>query len=150
MKKKLTIIDIIIVFCVIFAVVFACTKLIGSNKKSDVTMTYTVLVTDYNPEIATKVVPSDNVLLDPVQEVYGKVAAVELKPSEKYMFNSNTGHFVKQTTEERVDIYMTVEAPVTKDEYGFAVGEKYVRIGSGQSVSGSGYSVNGYVVDINE
>ena len=132
------------------AIAFVGIKLIGSIGNKTENITYTVLVNDHMPEIASTVVPTDNVLLDPVKEVYGKVTNVELKPSEKYLFNSVSGQFVKQTTEDRVDIYMTVEAPVTKDDYGVAVGEKYLRVGYSQGISGPGYAVTGYIIDIGE
>ena len=150
MKKKLTIIDIIIVLLILLVIGFAGIKLIGSIGNKTDSVTYTVLVNDHMPEIARTVVPADNVLLDPVQEVYGKVTDVELKPSEKYMFNSISGQFVKQTTEDRVDIYLTVEAPVTRDDYGVAVGEKYLRVGYSQGINGPGYAVTGYIVDVME
>lgn len=150
MKKKLTFIDIIIVLCIILVVAFAAVKVIGSNNKATKTINYTVLVSDHVPEVAQTVIPAEDILLDPSQEVYGKVVNVELKPSERYLFNSLSGQFVKQSTEERVDIYITVEAPVIEDEYGFCVGSKYLRVGDVQGISGPGYAVTGYIIDIGE
>ena len=150
-KVKITLIDILIIVAIILVCVLGISmlkKTMGTSNTKHVV--YTVLVADQTPEVAQSIAPESNVLLDPTEEAYGSVTNVEVKPAEGSFFSVSEGKFVQQSTEEKKDVYVTVEADATDNEWGYDIGRQHIRVGASQSISGRGYGVNGYIVDIAE
>jgi len=90
MKKKITIVDILIVLAVVLVAVFVFGKFSGTAGASKKTVTYTVLVTSVMPEVADSMVPDDNVLLDAKGNAYGRDTNVSVSPSQDSYLNQQT------------------------------------------------------------
>ena len=148
MKKKLTIVDIIIILAVVIVGIVGFKMLSGNSQSATKTVSFKVLVTDQLPEVASAVVVSDNVLLDASSNKFGKVTGVEIKPCEETYFDLKSEKFVKRTINNRNDIYITAEAEVVEHEWGYELGDHKVRIGEKQIVSAPAYGVEGYIVEI--
>ncbi len=146
MKKKLTIVDILIIAGVLIVGIVGFSMLPRGTVNNSVTVTYKVLVTDQLPEVAKSVVISDNVLLDASDNKYGKVVGVEVKPCEETYFDAKNEKFVKRTINDRNDIYITVEANAQEQDWGYVLGDHNIRIGEKQIVSAPSYGVEGYIV----
>ena len=147
MKKKLTVVDLIIIAGVLIVGVIGFSMLPKTTSSSLVPVKYKVLVTDQLPEVANAIVVSDNVLLDASNNKYGKVVGVEVKSCEETYFDAKNEKFVKRTINDRNDIYITVEANVQDMEWGYVLGDHVVRIGEKQIVSAPSYGVEGYIVE---
>ena len=149
-KVKLTLIDVLIIAAIILVCAAGALMLKKSRSGSVNTkhVIYTVLVADQTPAVAESIVADDRVLLDPTDEAYGSVSNVEIKLAENSYFSAFEGKFVSQTTEERKDVYLTVEADATENDWGYDIGKQHIRVGEKQSVSGGGYGVSGYIVDV--
>ncbi len=150
MKKKLTIVDIIIIAVILIVGVVGFSMLSKSAGSSTKAVTFKVLVTDQLPEVANAVVASDNVLLDTSSNKYGKVTDVEVRPCEETYFDAKNERFIKRTINDRNDIYITIEADAIEHEWGYELGDHNIRIGEKQVVSAPTYGVEGYIVDILE
>ena len=150
-KKRITFIDILIVLAVIVAGVVG----VGFLKKgtpgvSTKTVMYTVLVTDQLPEVAGNMKPAENILLDTASNSYGNVTDVDIRPARAAYFNNKSGKYEMFETNERKDVYVTVSVEATDNEWGYDVGETHIRVGEKQVISGHGFAVSGYIVDIQE
>lgn len=148
MKKKITFIDIIIIAIVVIAGVFVLSKFSGGGASKTETVTYKVLVANQIPEIAQQITAAENVLLDPKENGYGNVTAVELKPAEESYFDARNERYVTRTTDLRTDVFITIEANAAKSDAGWKIGAQNIRIGESQSISANTYGVEGYIVDI--
>lgn len=147
-KKKITIIDVLIILLVIIAAVFALMKLRGTAPASGKTVTYTVLVSNQLPEVAGNIVPEDNVLLDTATNSYGDVTAVDIQPSSKSLLDAENGRYVLRTTEERKDVYITIRVTASENEWGYDIGDQHIRVGERQIVSGRGFAATGYIISV--
>ena len=148
MKKKITFIDLIIIAVVVVVAVVGISMLGKKSSGSANTVTYKVLVADQLPEVAQQIVAQDNVLLDPKENAYGNVIAVESKPSEDTYLDMKNERYVTRTTEERMDVYITVEAQAQESDFGWKIGAQDIKIGEHQSISANTYGVEGYIIDI--
>ena len=148
MKKKITFIDLIIIAVVVVVAVVGISLLGNKGGGSKTAITYKVLVADRLPEIAQQIVADDNVMLDPKENAYGKVVAVECKPCEDTYLDVRGERYVIGTTEERMDVYITVEAQAQESGSGWKIGAQDIKIGEQQSISAKTYGVEGYIIDI--
>lgn len=146
--KKITIIDILIVLAVIVVALVGVKMLAPSGGAQTEKITYTVLVSNQLPQVADSIKPAEKVLLDTAENVYGSVIGVTSEPAKSTQFNAEDGKYIEQTNEERRDVYITVEADVTVNEWGYDIGSTHVRVGEQQTLGGPGYGVSGYIVDI--
>ena len=148
-NKKITLIDILIVLVAVLAVVFVAGRFgkpIGGTKTEKVT--YMVLVSDQDAEMVEGVVKSDKVMVDTTEKMYGRVVNVERKPAQFTRFSASNGNFVEQTSEERIDLHITVEVDAVKNAWGYQIGDQKIRVGESQNLGGPGYGVSGYIIDI--
>ena len=148
MKKKLTIVDLIIIAAIVIVGIIGFSMLSKGTTSTTKTLSFKVLVTDQLPEVANAIVVSDNVLLDASNNKYGKVTGVEVKPCEETYFDLKNEKFVKRTINNRNDIYITAEAEVVEHDFGYELGDHKIRIGEKQIVSAPAYGVEGYIVEI--
>lgn len=150
MKKKITIVDILIVLAVVFVAVFVFGKFSGTAGASKKTVTYTVLVTSVMPEVADSMVPDDNVLLDAKGNAYGRVTNVSVSPSQDSYLNQQTEKYVISKLDDRKDVILTLEAEATVNDWGYQIGQQHIRIGEQQNVSATKYVAKGYIIGIDD
>ena len=149
-KKKITFIDILIVLVVIVAGVVGMKMLKGTAGANTKLVTYTVLVADQKPDVAGNMKPAKNVLLDTQSNIYGDITDVEIRPARAPYFNNKTGAYVMEEINERKDVYVTVSVEATDNEWGYDIGETHIRVGTSQVISGHGFAVSGYIIDVQE
>ena len=150
MKKKITFIDILIILVAVLAVVFAFLKFSEPAGASRKTVTYTVLVTSIAPEIAESFAPDDHVLLDAKNNAYGRVVDVKVSEAEDSFLNQKTEEYVITKIDERKDVYVTVEAEATVNDWGYEIGRQHIRIGELQNITATSYVATGYIVGVED
>lgn len=148
MKKKITFLDLIIVAVILVVVVVGISMLGGNGSNSLDTVKYKVLIADQLPEVAQQIVVEDDVVLDPKENVCGNVIAVESKPCEDTYLDLKNERYVSRITENRMDVYVTVEAQASVSNFGWKIGAQDIKIGEHQSISANTYGVEGYIIDI--
>jgi len=149
-KKRITFIDILIILAVIVVGIVGVTVLKGGSAAKTKRITYTVLVVDQHPDVAGNMKPTENILLDSASNTYGDVIDVDIRPAKASYFNNKTGEYVQTEINERKDVYVTVSVDATDNEWGYDIGETHIRVGSSQIISGHGFAVSGYIVDVQE
>ena len=148
MKRKLTLIDIIIILVVLTVGVIGVSMVSNTTQDSAKTVRYKVLVVDQLAEIAEAVKEADNVLLDTASNTIGKVIGVESKKSEESYFDLKNEKYKSTIVDYRNDIYVTIEADAKECDWGYELGEQKIRVGEKQNISAPAYSLTGYIVEI--
>ena len=148
MKKKLTLVDIIIILAVLIVGIIGISMIPKSVQNNTKTISYRVLVADQPVEIADSIKEADNVLLSASSNTFGKVTGVEIKNAEESNFDLKSEKFVNSAVDFRSDIYLTLEANVIEHDWGFELGDQKVRIGEKQDITAPTYGLSGYIVEI--
>lgn len=151
MKKKLSIIDILIVLiaaaCVIFAIKYFSTN---SKKAYNVPeVSYVVELKSLSDEYLDVFKEGDRVT-DGVKGGYlGNVTKVEIKDNVETREDTEKGCFVQTSFENRKDVYLTISGVPTTyndDEILFATQE--IKIGKQLHMKSKNYVGHGYIVSV--
>ena len=148
MKRKLTLIDIIIILVILTIGVIGLSMVSNTTQDSTKTVTYKVLAVDQLTEIVEAVKETDNVLLDTASNTTGKVVGVEAKNTEESYFDLKNEKYTNTVVDYRNDIYVTIEADAKEYDWGYELGEQKIRVGEKQNISAPAYSLTGYIVEI--
>ena len=150
MKKKLTLIDILIIIAVVLVMAFLLTKIVSGRNGNQKTVSFAVMATNLLPENADAVKVCDRVLVDAEDDIYGKIVSVESKASEDYYFDYTKESYLKNVVEERKDVFLNVEVDVDDTEAGYKAGERFLRIGEAMYLAGDDFVVQGFVIGFEE
>lgn len=155
--KFLNLFDIIVivVIAVLAAVLIFVGKEAEANKNADAgaekegTVTYVIEFKKMGNG-SEKLIKVGDQLVDKIKKYsIGTVVDVEVKDAVGMKENIIDGTVSETEYPEGKDVYVTVEAPCTENEYSIVVGGGYiVRVGKSASVRGPGYSSPGYIVDV--
>ncbi len=151
MKKKISIIDVIIVLVIIGAVAFVGKKAVGSgaHKGTHQTVSYTVLLSNQEIGRFAGIKPGDVVCINEENDNdRATVKAVSTEPSEIMTYNSNTGEYRMVESKEGEDIIIELESDVLSDDIGMKNGDTAIKVGMNAAVRGTGYSGKGYIIKI--
>lgn len=150
--KKFTITDaLIIIFAAVVltaAVVVLKPKLTdgSSNGKAE----FTVLVSEADSGISEIIKPGDEVSLSFSEKAFGTVTAVSEEPYKKSEFNTVLGRYVTQEIDGKSDLKISVECPADISDTAIMNGEVPIRVGAEMPVRGKGYTVKGYVIEVED
>ncbi|GEM_PF-423426 len=151
-KYKWTAIDTLIVI-VVAAVVAAAAYVLGPKffKKTDnEKVEFTVLMSEKEPEYGDAVKVGDNVTISFTEKDGGVVKDVKVEQAKKQAYNSINGTYSMEPVENKVDVYVTIEADCTSSDTAIKTGDTAIKVGTEIPVQGKGYAATGYIITINE
>ena len=153
MKKKLSIIDILIILIAVVCVVFAVKYFTANSKKA-----YNVPEVSYVVELKSlsdeylDVFKEGDKITDGVKGGYlGSVKKVEIKDNVETREDTENGRFVQSSFENRKDVYLTISGvptTYTDDEILFATQE--IKIGKQLHMKSINYVGHGYIISVND
>ncbi len=151
MKKKWTVIDTLIVIAVIVAGVVLFKVFGGSIDTGEkTTIEAKVLLSAQEPEVGDAIKVGDTITVSLTEKDSGILKEMDIKPTERMVYNSIEGVYKNITDEETVDIYAVVELQVSETDLAYSTGSTVVKVGEKMPFRGKGYALEGYVIEINE
>lgn len=151
MKKKWTVIDTLIVIAVIVAGVVLFKVFGGSIDTGEkTTIEARVLLAAQKPEVGDAIKVGDTITVSLTEKDSGILKEMDIKPTERMVYNSIEGVYKNIIDEETVDIYAVVELQVSETDLAYSTGSTVVKVGEKMPFRGKGYALEGYVIEINE
>ena len=152
MKNKWTIIDTLIVLIVAAAAAFGAIKVLPSvgtdSKKQNVE--FTVLIQNKDQALADAIKTGARATLSLTEKDGGTVKDVRSEKSQQMTFNSIDGTYSNVEVDNKVDIYVTVDADCVISEKAIKTGDTAIKVGAEIPVRGQGFATSGFVIDIND
>jgi len=151
-KPKFTIIDAGIIVLVIALIIIGISVLGGkfgsAGEKKEVY--FTVLIQEVNEGTSQIINAGDKVSISHAEEAFATVVSASEVPYEKSELNEAKGVYLTHQVEGKSDvkIFLKCDAQVTDTK--ISNGNVPIRVGEEMPVYGKGYSLNGYVVEIEE
>ena len=151
MKKKWTVIDTLIVIAVIIAGVVLF-KVFGGNidMGEKTTIEAQVILAAQKPEVGDAIKVGDTITVSLTEKDSGVLKELDIRPTERMVYNSIEGVYKNIVDEETVDIYAVVELQVSETDLAYSTGSTVVKVGEKMPFRGKGYALEGYVIEINE
>ncbi len=149
-KSKFTIIDAVIIV-VVLAVLAVGVKILkpdlfAENEKGEVA--FTVLVSKCDEGTGDIIKPGDEVSISFSEQAYATVVGVSEEPCEESEFFEPKGMYMTHRIEGKSDLKILLKCPVSISDTKIANGEVPIRVGVEMPVRGKGYTVKGYVVEL--
>lgn len=151
-KYKWTGIDTLIVI-VLAAVIAAAAYVLGPKffKRADKeTAEFTVMLSEKEPEYGDAIKVGDKVTISFTEKDGGIVKDVKVEQAKKQAFNSIDGTYSTEPVQNKVDVYVTIEAEVTASDTAIKTGDTALKVGTEVPVRGKGYAAMGYIITLNE
>ncbi len=151
-KAKFTVIDAVIILVVLAVIAVAAVKLAPSMfiKTEKSKAEFTVMISEKDQGFAEAMHVGDKVTLSLTEKDGGVIKNIETKTAEKLAFDSIDGSYKIQPIEDKLDIFVTVEADVEASELAVKTGGTEIRVGEEIPVRGKGYATEGYIVEVSE
>ena len=151
MKKKISLIDILIILVIALCLVFVVKYFSTNSKKS-----YNVPEVSYVVELKSldeknlDVFKVGDKIIDGVKGGYlGNVTKVEIKDNVETREDTENGRFIQSSFENRKDVYLTISGvptTYTDDEILFATQE--IKIGKQLHMKSKNYVGHGYIISV--
>ena len=151
-KAKFTVIDAIIVLLVL-AVLAVGIKILkpglfsGSSKRE---AEFTVLVSNTQSGIGDIITPGDKVSISFSEQAFATVTEVEELPYKVNEFNEYKGNYVETVVEGRSDLKIKLKCEADVTDTKISNGGLDIRVGSEMPVRGKGYTVKGFVIELED
>lgn len=151
-KAKFTVIDALIIIMVIAVLLIAALKffpgLISQAKTGEAE--FTILVSDVDEGTGDIIKVGENVLISFSELAYAEVTNVVEEPYIKYELNNITGQYVKHIVEGKSNLKISVKCAADVTDTRIQNGEVPIRVGAEMPVRGKGYTVKGYVIELED
>ena len=151
MKKKISLIDILIILVIALCLVFVVKYFSTNSKKA-----YNVPEVSYVVELKSldeknlDVFKVGDKIIDGVKGGYlGNVTNVEIKDNVETREDTENGRFIQSSFENRKDVYLTISGvptTYTDDEILFATQE--IKIGKQLHMKSKNYVGHGYIISV--
>lgn len=151
MKKKISLIDILIILVIVLCLVFVVKYFSTNSKKA-----YNVPEVSYVVELKSldeknlDVFKVGDKIIDGVKGGYlGNVTKVEIKDNVETREDTENGRFIQSSFENRKDVYLTISGvptTYTDDEILFATQE--IKIGKQLHMKSKNYVGHGYIISV--
>ena len=151
-KKKFTIIDLGIVIALLVVIVIGV-KVLGGNfgSKGETKEVYiTVMATDINEGLSEMIKEGDNVSISYSEEAYGTVVKAWEEPYKESQLFETIGEYKTQEIDGKSNVFVVVKCDAGVTDTRILNGNVPLRVGEETPVCGKGYTVNGYIVDVEE
>lgn len=151
-KSKWTAIDTLIVI-VIALVIAAAGYVLGPKffKTEDKEkVEFTVMMGEKEPEYGEAIKVGDNVTISFTEKDGGVVKDVRIEQAKRHAYNSVDGTYSIEPVNDKVDVYVTIEAEATATDTLIKTGDTPLKVGLGIPVRGKGYAAMGYIITVDE
>ena len=142
------------ILSVVLAVVIAAAAyVLGPKffKKADKeTAVFTVMLSEKEPEYGNAIKKGDKVTISFTEKDGGVVKDVRVEQAKKQAYNSIDGTYSMEPVENKVDVYVTIEAEATASDTAVKTGDTALKVGTEVPVRGKGYAAMGYIITLNE
>lgn len=151
-KSRFTVIDALIIVLVLAAGAAAILKLapgllLGKEKSR---VEFTVMVNKADEGVSSIINIGDEVSISFSEKAYAKVTKVSEEEHIESEFSPSTGRYVSNAVEGKCDVLITLECDASISDTEIANGEVPIRVGSEMPVRGKGYTLKGYVIDVDD
>ena len=151
-KKKMNVVDI---FIIILALIIGILGYRFLHKKSGTIsggptekITYQVMATNTIPEVMDMIEEGSAVFDSNKNYHIGTILKKESSPAKMNVSKQDTGEYVENELNDKIDVVITIEANATKSHKDILVGDYVVKVGNEANVKGKGFALKGYVVSI--
>lgn len=149
-KTKFTLIDAAITV-VVLAVLAVGAKMLASRRGGgDGVVEFSVMASLCDEGIGDIVGIGDEVSISFSEQAFATVTAVEEVPQKENVFNNMKGEYAVQEVKGKSEVKITLECPAEISDTKISNGNVPIRVGSEMPVRGKGYTVKGYVVEVEE
>lgn len=150
-NTKFTVIDAVIVVVVLAVAVFGISMLKpGRAKGEEKIAEFSVLASACDEGIGSIVKVGDEVSISYSEQAFATVTSVEEKPYTETTFNQEKGEYVVHEIKGKSEVKIGLECPVGVTDAKIANGNVPIRVGNSMSVRGKGYTIWGYVVEVED
>ena len=151
-KAKFTIIDagIILVAAVLMVVGISVLggKIGAPGEKKEVY--FTVLASRVDEGISSTVKENQEVGISFSEEAYATVVGVSEEPHKEHRFFDTKGYYLEHTIEEKSDIKVVLKCEAEVTDTKISNNNVPIRVGESMAVCGKGYTLTGYVIEVEE
>ncbi len=148
---KVSIIDLLIVLILIFAIVFLIKFF---DKKEEVieqkTITYTILVQEVEQGFIDKIDIGANVYNSVDNSFVGNIDSYEVEPYTETVVDAVNGKFVEVTSDNLFQVYLKIKVILNANEKGYYIGRGAIRTGKEMFIKSKGIATISFVVDLEE
>jgi len=151
-KKKFTIIDLGIIVALLVVLVIGI-KVLGINigAKGETQDVYiTVMATNVDEGISEMINKDDHVSVSYSEEAYGTVVEAWEEPYEEAQLFEEMGEYKTHTIDGKSNVFVVVKCDAKVTETSILNGNVPLRVGEETPVCGKGYTVNGYIVKVED
>ncbi|MBQ7985730.1 MAG: DUF4330 domain-containing protein [Clostridia bacterium] len=150
-KTKFTIIDAGIIV-VLLAVIVIGIKVLGGNYNSGETkeVYFTVLATKQDAGVSEVVKAGEKVSISFSEEAYATVLGASEEPYVEMQLNEGKGLYFQHEVEGKSDVKVLLKCDAKISDTKIANGNVAIRVGEEMPVCGKGYTIKGYVVEVEE
>lgn len=151
-KTKFTVIDAVIFIVVLLGLAVGVKMLkpdLFSGSEKGV-VTFTVLVSECDEGTGDIIKPGDEVSISFSEEAYATVVGVSEEPCEEHKFFAPKGVYMTHKVEGKSDLKILLSCPASISDTRIANGDVPIRVGGEMPVRGKGYTVKGYVIELED
>lgn len=150
-KAKFTIIDAGIIV-VLLAVIVIGIKVLGGNFDSGETkeVYFTVLATGADSGVSEVVKEGEKVSISFSEEAYATVLGASEEPHKESRLNEGKGMYFTHEVEGKSDVKVLLKCDAKISDTKISNGNVAIRVGEEMPVCGKGYTIKGYVIEVEE
>lgn len=148
MKKKITIIDVLIVLIIIAAGFVVARVMSPSGAEPDGEVEFVVLASEVDADAADGIKKGDTAILSQTQKTTVIVSDVFTEPSKVSVFDNETKTFKQQKSKQKKDVYVTVKTDAKISDTAIIKDDVFIRVGAEASIDSKNLSVKGHIVEI--
>lgn len=150
-KMKFSFVDAVIVLAVIAVLVLGIKLLPGISAGGEQKEVYfTVLASKSDEGIDGLVNVGDEVQISFSEQAFATVVGVSAEPSEEYEYFQPKGVYMTHVLEGKSDVKVLLKCMADVSETKIANGDVPIRVGEEMPVRGKGYTLKGYVIELEE
>ncbi|MBO5060593.1 MAG: DUF4330 domain-containing protein [Clostridia bacterium] len=153
MKKiRFTVIDALILLVVIAVLVFGIKFVTQNNTSAGETkeVYFTVLASNVDEGTGSIIKEGDEVSISFSEQAFATVVGVSEEPYKESKFLEAKGFYTTHEVEGKSDLKILLRCPADISDTRIANGEVPIRVGGEMPVRGKGYTVKGYVIELED
>lgn len=150
-KMKFSFVDAVIVLAVIAVLAVGIKLLPGISAGGEQKEVYfTVLASKSDEGIDELVNVGDEVQISFSERAFATVVGVSAEPSEEYEYFQPKGVYMTHVLEGKSDVKVLLKCMADVSDTKIATGDVPIRVGAEMPVRGKGYTLKGYVIELEE
>ncbi len=148
--KKFTVIDALIILVVALAIAAGALILGGGGGGELGEVYFTVLASDVESGTGDLIKAGDEVTISFSEQAFATVVDVSVEPHKESEFFAPKGYYMTHEIEGRSDLKILLKCKADISDTRIANGAVPIRVGAETPVRGKGYTVLGYIIEIEE